>query len=75
MADLELRFHRSLYPTASVRSAAARFAHLGALNVEEAEADVLVRLTGLPERHHERVADELRNHALFQVVVDARASC
>lgn len=75
MAELQVRFHRSLYPTRSVETASARFAHLGALSVTETDADVLVVLAGLPERHHERVADELRNHALFQVVVDTRSAC
>lgn len=68
---VEVRLHRSLYPTASVRKAAERFAAFGPA-ITETEADVLVSFTTVPERLVDRVADEFGNHALFQVIVDAR---
>lgn len=66
-----VRFHRSLYPTASVERAAERFAGFGPA-VEERDADVLVAFSTVPDRLRDRLPDEFRNHALFQVVVDAR---
>jgi hypothetical protein len=65
------RFHASLYPVASVRKAAERFAAFGP-EIEEAGADVLVTFTTVPDRLRDRVVDEFGNHALFQVIVDAR---
>ncbi len=72
MADVVVRLHRSLYPTASVRKAAERFAGFGA-TVDERDADVLVRFSTVADRLRDRLPDEFRNHALFQVIVDARA--
>ncbi|MDP2312083.1 MAG: hypothetical protein Q8P41_04200 [Pseudomonadota bacterium] len=67
-----LRYHRSLYATASVTRAAERFAAFGPA-VVEAEADVLVTFADVPDRLRERLPDEFANHALFQTIVDARA--
>lgn len=66
-----VRFHRSLYPTASVRRAAERFAGFEP-TVEERDGDVLVTFASVAERLRDRLPDEFRNHAMFQVVVDAR---
>lgn len=71
MADstgVVVRFHHSLYRPEAVRSAAARFGRLGAVTVEERDADTLVTLTGVPEHLRERAADELGNHALHQTI-------
>lgn len=72
MADVVVRFHRSLYAPASVRAAAERFAGFGP-TVEERDADVLVSFSTVPDRLRDRLPDEFRNHALFQTIVDARA--
>jgi hypothetical protein len=73
MADpVTVRFHRSLYPTASVARAADRFAAFGPA-VEESGVDVLATFTAVPDRLRDRLPDEFRNHALFQVIVDSRA--
>jgi len=66
-----LRFHRSLYAPASVTRAAERFAAFGP-TVIEAEADVLVSFSEVPDRLRARLPDEFSNHALFQTIVDAR---
>lgn len=74
MADpIAVRLHRSLYPTASVERAAARFAAF-VPSVAEHPADVLVTFTEVPERLRDRLPDEFRNHALFQVIADTRAA-
>lgn len=69
---LSVRFHRSLYATASVSRAAERFAAFGPA-VVEADADVLITFSEVPERLRDRLPDEFANHALFQTIVDARA--
>lgn len=66
-----VRLHRSLYPSASVRRAAERFAGFGP-TVEERDADVIVTFAEVADRLRDRLPDEFRNHALFQVIVDAR---
>lgn len=66
-----VRLHCSLYPGASVRRAAERFAGFGP-SVEERDADVVVTFATVADRLRERLPDEFRNHALYQVVVDAR---
>jgi hypothetical protein len=72
MADpVALRYHRSLYSPASVAKAAERFAAFGP-TVVEAEADVLVTFTTVPDHLRARLGDEFGNHALFQTIVDAR---
>lgn len=74
MADAPtVRFHRSLYPTASVLRAAERFAGFGA-SVQEEGPDVVVRFSTVADRLRDRLPDEFRNHALYQVVADARES-
>ena len=66
---VHLRFHASLYPADDVRRAAERFAPLvGEIRVEAPGADVLVTLTGVPERLQDRLGDELANHALFEAI-------
>lgn len=67
-----VRFHRSLYAPAAVSRAAERFAAFGP-SVVEAEADVLVSFSTVPDRLRDRLPDEFANHALFQTIVDARA--
>lgn len=67
-----VRFHRSLYATDAVTRAAERFAAFGPA-VVEAEADVLVTFSTVPDRLRDRLPDEFANHALFQSIVDARA--
>ena len=66
---LHLRFHKSLYEGEAVRRAAARFAALGPFEMDESEADWLVR--GVPAREsvRERIVDELGNHALFETIL------
>lgn len=67
-----VRFHRSLYSPGAIASAAERFAAFGPA-VIEAEADVLVTFSTVPDRLRDRLPDEFGNHALFQTIVDARA--
>ncbi len=71
-AVVTVRFHRSLYATGAVTRAAERFAAFGPA-VIEAEADVLVTFSTVPDRLRDRLPDEFANHALFQTIVDARA--
>ncbi len=66
-----VRFHRSLYPPASVAKAAERFSAFTPTVTEE-NADVLVTFANVPDRLRDRLPDEFGNHALFQTIVDAR---
>jgi hypothetical protein len=68
---VRLRFSRSLYAPASIARAAERFAAFGP-SIVDAEADVLVLFSEVPERLRDRLPDEFSNHALFQTIVDAR---
>ncbi|MBM4392127.1 MAG: hypothetical protein FJ090_13480 [Deltaproteobacteria bacterium] len=67
-----LRFHKSLYSEAAIRSAAVRFAQLGQLEVIEAEADWLVAVSPVRESIRERLGDELANHALFETILERK---
>ena len=68
---IALRFHASLYPIASLRKAADRFARFGPA-LEQSGSDVLVSFVTVTDNLRERLPDEFKNHALFQVIVDAR---
>lgn len=73
-APIELTFHRSLYRLEAVQAAVARFARLGRFEVHTGEgAEIRVRITGVPDRLHARMADEFSNHALFQTITLSRA--
>jgi hypothetical protein len=69
--DLTVRFHASLYPLSAVQAAAERFARFGPA-VTQNGADVLVSFATVPDALRDRLPDEFKNHALFQVIVDAR---
>lgn len=73
MADVVMRFHRSLYQADSVRSAALKFAALGEITVDERDVDTIVAVTGVSESLAARLTGEIGNHALFQTIVDRRA--
>ena len=67
-----IRFHRSLYLPDAVRTAAGRFAALGAVTVEERDADTIVVVDGVADHLRGRVADELGNHALHETIRERR---
>ena len=61
---------RSLYDAAAVRVAAAAYAPLGTIQVEEGEHQLRLRLSGA---RRPDLMDHLLNHALFETVARSRA--
>ena len=61
---VRVRFHRSLYAREAIDRAVARFAALGAFQVEEHAAEWEVSVVPVRESLRDRIADELGNHVL-----------
>jgi len=70
--SFQLRFHKSLYNGDAVALAAGRFGAMSTVELAESEADWLVNVAPTRDGLAERLADELRNHALFETIVARR---
>ncbi len=72
MSD-SLRLHRSLYRGSAIRSSAAAFAHLAQIEVEEGEAEILIRFDAIDPDVAHLLVDAFANHALAATVRAHRA--
>ncbi len=72
MSEHVLTFHRSLYTLAAVRAAAAAYAGLAEIRVDD-ENEHELRVTLTPTEPVDDLADGFANHVLFETVAARRA--
>lgn len=68
---MDLRLHRSLYPEAAVRAAAAAWAEVLTVRIETADADLAVHVEAIdPDYEGQRaeLLDAFANHALWEAI-------